>query len=96
MMARFSSSAGTYPNACKLIDALKDVGIDANITAGGVAIYCSPDQIDMARSICKLHGASFDAGFTSHQEDVMLRSQTGHNTVERVTRDALSVMREWE
>lgn len=95
-MARFSSLAGTYQNACNLINRLKLAGIESNITAGGVAIYCEPDQVNDVRAICNELGASFSGGYTSHQEDVMMRSQDGYEKLVQVTNDANSVIKEWK
>jgi hypothetical protein len=36
----------TYKDACKLIDALKAENFDANITAGGIAMYPEIAQIE--------------------------------------------------
>lgn len=95
-MAEFSSHAGTYQNACDLIEALKVAGIRSNITAGGISIHCEPDQVNDARVICKEFGASFSAGYTSHQENVMMRSQDGYEHLKQVTGDAIAVSKEWK
>jgi hypothetical protein len=95
-MAQFSSSAGTYQNACNLMDRLKEAGIRSNITAGGISIHCEPDQVNQARSICKEFKASFDAGYTAHQEDIMLRSPSGYEELKRAKNDAIAVIKEWK
>jgi len=33
-----TTSTGNYKNACKMIQDLKDIGIEANITVGGVGL----------------------------------------------------------
>lgn len=95
-MAEFSSHAGTYQNACNLIEALKIAGIRSNVTAGGLSIHCEPDQVNTAKAICKEFRAGFSAGYTSHQEDVMMRSRDGYEHLKQVTDDAISVIKEWE
>ena len=95
-MARFSAHAGSYKNACDLIERLKNAGIESNITAGGIAIYCEPDRVNDVQSICRELGASFNAGYTSHQEDVMMQSQDGYDKLVQVTNDAISVIKEWK
>jgi hypothetical protein len=95
-MARFTAEGLAYGDACKMIDALRQADIDANITAGGVAVYPEPEQVNQARNICKGCGASFDPGFSSHQESVMLQSSSGWDVAERVTNDAAAIAKEWE
>lgn len=95
-MAMFSAQGMTYQKACDLIERLGVFGIRPNITAGGVAIHCEPSQVNKAQSICKELGASFSAGYTSHQENVMMRSQDGYDKLEKVTNDAIAVIKEWK
>jgi len=95
-MARFSASGLTYPEACKLIRSLASVSIEANITAGGISIHCEPDRVNDARTICDEHQASFDAGYTSHQEDIMMQSESGRKKLAEITNDAISVIKEWK
>ena len=95
-MARFSSHAGSYQNACNLIEKLKIANIEANITAGGIDIRCDPDQVNTAKAICKELGASFSGGYTSHQEDIMMRSQDGYTKLEKDTNNANSIIKEWK
>jgi len=95
-VARFSSHAGTYQNACELIKQLKSANIESSITAGGVAIYCEPDQVNSAKAICKELGASFDAGYTSHQEGIMMQTKDGYDHLKQVTNDAIAVIKEWK
>ncbi len=62
----------TYTDALALIGDLAKHGVDANITAGGVAIY--PDgtiQIDKMNSVCKKFNTIASRGMTPHEEDVM-------------------------
>ena len=95
-MSRFSSNAGGYQKACTLIKQLKIAGIEANITAGGISIYCEPNQVNIARAICEKLSASFDAGYTSHQENIMMQTKVGYNELVRVTNDAIAVIKEWK
>ncbi len=95
-MARFSAHAGSYQNACSLIERLKIAGIESNIMPGGVAIHCEPDRVNDAKAICKELGASFKGGYTSHQEDVMLKTQDGYEHLKQTTNDAIAVIKEWK
>jgi hypothetical protein len=95
-MARFTAEGLTYPKACALISALKVNGIDANITAGGVAIHSEPEQVVLAKEICDRCGASFDPGFSTAQENVMLQSADGYQVAEQVTNNARSLLKEWQ
>lgn len=94
-MSVFTSCAGTYSNACDLIEALKLQGIRSNITTGGVDIHCTPEQINIAREICKRYSASFDAGFTRFEKELLL--ETGEAAlIKQVTGDSVSLIKEWE
>lgn len=94
-MARFSAEGLTYPEACRLINYLKSKSIDANISAGGVAVYPDPCMVQTAKEICSQFGASFKAGYTSHKEDFLLQGDTW-DAVERETNDSISVLKEFE
>lgn len=95
-MARFSANPRGYQEACKFIKELGVAGIESNITAGGVSVYCEPDQVNTARKICKKLGVSFHAGYTSHQEDVMMQTKSGYDKLVQVTNDAIAVSKEWK
>lgn len=97
-MAVFSADAGAYFNACNLIKALEQAGIRANITTGGVSIHCSPSDVSLAQKICKDFKASFKAGLTSYQEDVILRSKDveGVEKLKTATENARSIIKEWK
>lgn len=92
---RFSAEGLTYPAALALIAELRANNIEANITAGGVSIYPEPDLISQAETICKKHNASFRAGYTEHQESVMLQSDSGWKTCEKVTNDSNAAYQEF-
>lgn len=94
-MALFTAEGLTYPNALNLIKALKEQGIEANITAGGVAVTASPDQVNQAELICTQHKARFNPGYSSHQEDVMLQGGSIEHLAQ-VTGDSISVISEWK
>jgi hypothetical protein len=94
-MATFSAEAGAYSTACNLIKTLKQAGIEAYITAGGVSIDCHPDEVNLAQEICKKFKASFKAGLTSYQEDIILRSKDIDGLVAR-TENARSIVKEWK
>jgi hypothetical protein len=69
--------------------------IYANITGGGVSITVAPQMVKVAEAICKDHGFSFKAGYTAHQEDVMMCSKRGYDALEKVTNNAHAVYKEW-
>jgi hypothetical protein len=94
-MATFSAEAGAYSNACNLIKALKQADIGAYITAGGVSIECQLNEVNLAQEICKKFNASFKAGLTSHQEEVILKSKDIDGLV-ATTENARSIIKEWE
>lgn len=94
-MSRFTAQGLTYPEAITLIAQLKLAGIEANITSGGVAIHPEPQQINTARDICKAAKASFRAGLSSHQEDVLIQGGL-MDSVERVTNNSRAIEQEWK
>lgn len=94
-MATFSAEAGAYSNACNLIKALKQAGIGACITAGGVSIECQPNEVNLAQEVCKDFKASFKAGLTSHQEDIILKSKNTDSLI-TTTDNARSIIKEWK
>jgi NADH:ubiquinone oxidoreductase subunit D len=94
-MATFSAEAGAYLNACNLIKTLRQAGIEAYITAGGVSIECQPNEVNLVQEICKKFKASFKAGLTSHQENVILKSK-GIDGLVATTENARSIVKEWE
>lgn len=94
-MSRFSAEGLPYFEACQLIAELTSVGIDANISVGCVAIYPKPDQVLLAKQICDRYGASFAPGFSMYQEDVLTRSDSGWDVLERETNNAIAVAQEW-
>lgn len=95
-MASFSAETNNYQNACNLIDRLELSGIRSNITAGGVAIHCQPDQVNTARCICGELGVSFSGGYTSHEQGVLLKSPDGFEHLKKVNSDAIAVIKEWK
>lgn len=63
-----------YKNELALIKDLAKHGIDANITAGGIAIY--PDdatQLHKMNLVCEKYNTVATMGMTPHQEGVMYR-----------------------
>lgn len=91
----YTAQGLTYPQALKLIEDLKAQGIEGCITSGGVSIQATPDQINQAQSICLENGASFDAGFSAHEENILIRNGS-IDFVERVTDNAIAVLQEWD
>ena len=87
-MAIFSASPGSYQDAINLIDSLKTEGIEAWITAGGVAVQVTPDRVNDAKRICK---GSLSPGFTASQEEFM-----SLDVLEESTNSAIAVLREWQ
>jgi hypothetical protein len=94
-MALFTAEGLSYEQAIALINELRQSSIEANITAGGVAIYPDPSQINQAKDICSSYGASFGAGYTTHQEDVFFRCGSIDHAA-KVRDDAISLIKEWE
>ncbi len=98
-MATFSASGLTYPSAKTLVFALNratdDESIYANISTGAVSVTVRPDRILLAEQICKDHGASFDPGYSSQVEDVMMRSEKGYENLKEVTDKAIANYKEW-
>lgn len=71
-MNKFSTWGLTYEDACTLINALNAEGIDANITAGGIAMYPdTPQAIVKMHEICTSYGTTAVVGNTLHQEMVL-------------------------
>jgi hypothetical protein len=96
-MAHFTASNnGGYPGAMQLIYALKRAGIEAGITAGGVWVDCSPDQIPLATETCRANGGRLDCGPTEHQADILMQSADGQKVLERATGDAIALKQEWQ
>lgn len=96
-MATFTASnKDGYQGALKLISALKQSGIEAWITAGGVGVCCEPAQIRTASDVCKAQGGSLDCGPTAHQQDVLMQSQSGYEILKQATGDAIALKQEWE
>jgi hypothetical protein len=96
LMAIFSSETIGYQEACNLIKQLQIAGIEASITNAGISISCAPDQVNNAEAICKELGASFDAGYTSHEVDKMVLSKDGYDKLAQITDDAIAVIKEWK
>lgn len=94
-MALFTAECRGYQNALDLIDRLKLAGIDSNITAGGVAVHITPDQLQQAQALCRELGCSFDPGVSGHQQEVLMMSDAGFEALKRVTDDAIAVLKEW-
>ena len=95
-MANFTASNnGGYSGAMQLIGALKRAGIDAGITAGGVWVYCEPDQIPLATETCKANGGRLNCGPTDHQADILMQSASGQQILEQATGNAIALKQEW-
>lgn len=93
-MALFTAEGLTYPNAFKLMKQLNQAGIEANITAGGVAVHPTPDRVNEAKRMCTEARASFKAGYSLHQEGVLLDGG-GYDHLAKVTNNARSIVQEW-
>lgn len=94
-MALFTAEGLTYPEAMELIKNLKRESIEANITAGGVAIYLEYSQVKKAKEICKEAKASFNPGYSSHQERVLIDCGSLDHAA-KVQKDARSIIQEWD
>ena len=95
-MARYTASGLTYSDACNLITALKDIGVNANITVGAVSIWgFSPDQIPQIQEVCKRFNTQLDAGDSAQVEDVLMTTEAGRQDLIQSTGDAASVLQEW-
>lgn len=92
----FVAQGLTYPEACRLIGTLKEYDIESNITVGGVNIEVTPDQVNLAKELCSNAGASFKAGYSSAVEDVLMKSDSGYETLKRVTNDSIAILKEWD
>lgn len=79
----------------EFVKALKQAGIGAYITAGGVSIECQPDKVNLAQEICKNFKASFKAGLTSYQEDVIIKGKDIDRLI-MTTENARSIIKEWK
>lgn len=63
-----------YKAALGLIKGLKDSGIQANITQGGIAITPESDsEINMMKEICKNFGTVAHEGATPFEEDTVFK-----------------------
>lgn len=94
-MALFTAEGLSYPEAIALIKNLNDNGIESNITVGGIAVHVTPDQIPLAKEVCKEYGASFSAGYSTQQETFLLDCGK-YDFVKSVTNNSLSVIKEWD
>ena len=93
-MSMFTAEGLTYLGAIALIDALKRVDIDANISTGGVAISVKPDRVNQAKEVCLKHGAIFSPGYSRLEEATLLRGGDLEE-VERAKNNAIAVIQEW-
>jgi hypothetical protein len=73
---QYSADGISYRQAIKLIDELKKLNIQANITAGGICISVSETEINLAGSICRKYNASFSPGATQHQDNTNITNNT--------------------
>lgn len=65
---RYSAEGLNYLGAIALIENLRDAGIEANVSTGGVGIWCETQkQVDIASRICSSHGTKLEQGFTRSQ-----------------------------
>lgn len=68
----FSVYGIKYENACKLIKELNDLGVEANITQGGIAIV--PDgtiEFDAMNRTCRKYNTKAYRGATPFEENIM-------------------------
>lgn len=63
-----------YKDACNLIDELNALGVQSNITQGGISIV--PDgtiDFDAMNKICRKYNTKAIIGATPFEEDIMFR-----------------------
>ena len=70
-----SIDMANYLEACELIDDLKAVGIEANITGGGVAIYIVESDAESLFEICKKYNKNLIFGMTTHQSEFLAKKR---------------------
>lgn len=78
---RYSVYGINYEAALSLIKKLKDSGIDANITQGGIAIVAENlNEINTMKKICEKYGTVAKEGATPLEEDIIMGAHKGHLT----------------
>lgn len=95
MTIRFSSETQSYPEALQLIEALKEINVFSEITTGGVSIQCTSDQISSVKQVCRKHNATFKAGLSAHEEDVIARGGNS-DYVRKINDKAIATKRNCE
>jgi hypothetical protein len=68
---RYSISRLSYADAIALIEALSAIGIESNITAGGVAIYPLSSQVEAMQACCMKFGERAFEGTTILEDNVL-------------------------
>lgn len=76
-MTIFTGETDNYEQALKLVRMLEALDIDANITAGGVAISCKHHQISLAELTCASIGVKFKMGHSETELNTLLKSKDG-------------------
>jgi hypothetical protein len=62
----------SYGDAIALIDTLKENGIEANITVGGINLNPKIGDIELAKNLCKAAGAAVLQGHSTTLQNVTL------------------------
>ncbi len=82
-----------YQDACELIKELKQTGIDACITSGGIAIYPEDNrETSLMFEICAKRNVRPHDGATMHQDAIMGGSMA-RDAIARVVSDNKSSVR---
>jgi len=63
-----------FEEALRMINELRKVNIDSNITVGGLAVYPeNQSKVNILHSICTNFGVEYDKGFSMKEEDAIYR-----------------------
>jgi len=95
-MAIYSGETDGYKESCLLVENLRAAGIEASIGAGCVAIGCKPDQVNLAKEICKKSNAIFRTGHIGKQQELFLQSSNGREYLKQSKANAQAIVKEWE
>jgi hypothetical protein len=72
-----------YAVGLQLIKKLKNSGIEASITAGGIALVPTADQLDAMYRVCEVYKVTPFKGGTTHQEQVAGEVPVSNETCRR-------------
>ena len=75
-MTTFSVWGIKYSDAVRLIDDVRELGIEARITQGGIAISPTDGQIKRMHSVCKKYNTVATPGVTPCEENIVFSGRT--------------------